>query len=517
MSAETDRASSVERGPAPMRIGVLVLVVLSLGIYGRTCWFDFVNYDDPEYVTQNAVVLDGWTREGVRWAFTETRTGNWIPLTWLSHMLDIELFGLRAGAHHLVNALLHTLNTLLLFFALKALTRRSGPSLAVAVLFCLHPQRVESVAWISERKDLLAGAFFFGSLWFYAGFARHKSLPRLLFLALLMTLGLLSKSMLVTLPCVFVLLDAWPLGRFGSPAQGARPGWVLSLREKGLFFAVAVAFAFRTFFAQENEGAVSTLEGLSLLQRLANSGLAYFAYLEKTFWPFDLAVFYPHPVFLNENPLTALYLPGFAALFSIAAVTVLACRRFRRFPPLCVGWLWFVAMLVPVIGWVQVGEQAFADRYAYLPLIGIYIALVFQADLFLAAHPHRVRLASAALGVIAAALVLRTWDQTAHWRNSQTLFRHALAVTTDNYVAHNNFGLTLLEEGRIKEAGSHFERATELYPGYLQATYNLGLTLQHRRRFDEAIAAYRRVLARDRGHFLSMERIVECQKAKGER
>ncbi len=493
-------------------MALLLLVALALLLYGRTSGFEFVNYDDTEYVTDNPPVLQGLTEPGVRWAFTATHTGNWIPLTWMSHMLDVELFGTWAGGHHLVNALLHAINAVLLFLALRALSSRAGPSLAVALLFCVHPQRVESVAWISERKDLLAGTFFFASLLLYARYARKPGWSKNLALAVLLLLGLSSKSMLVSLPFVLCLLDVWPLGRWKSDASPTERAWPGRLREKWLLFVIAAAFAARTFLAQDQQGAVSELTGLSIGQRLANAGLSGWNYLLQTLWPFELAVFYPHPVFAADNLMTELYVPGFAALALFLVGIYLALRWMSRVPEISVGYLWFLGMLVPVIGLVQVGEQSHADRYAYLPLVGIYIALVFGAQRCLASHPHLARWSRAVFAALIALLCLRTWDQVGHWRNTETLFAHALEVTDKNYIAHNNYGLALLEERRLKDAGHHFQQAVELYPKYLKGNYNLGISLEGRQRYDEAIAAYRQCLQIDPGHALSLTRVVECQK-----
>jgi len=500
-------------------IAVGLLVALTTLLYGRTLGFEFVNYDDTEYVTDNPLVLQGFSAPGLHWAFTETHTGNWIPLTWLSHMLDVELYGTNAGGHHATNVLLHGANAVLLYLALRALTGRPGPSLAVALFFCCHPQRVESVAWVSERKDLLSGLFFFASLRLHASIARRPGLVKHLALALLFTLGLFSKSMLVTLPFVLCLLDIWPLQRWRGEGPGSeRPGtWLRRIREKGLLFLIAFGFAGRTLLAQDAQGAVSALEGLSIPQRLANAGLAGWSYLKQAVWPFDLAVFYPHPVFGAEDLTRELYLPGFLGLALFVAGIALAVVGMRRFAELSVGYLWFLGMLVPVIGLVQVGEQSHADRYTYLPLVGLLIGFVFGLDRILHGRPRYARLASLATAVLVLLLSARTWDQLGHWRDSRALFAHALEVTDKNYIAHNNYGLALLGERRLREAGEHFEKAVAIYPNYLKANYNLGITLEGRGRYDEAIEAYRRCLQVDPGHRLSLTRVVECQRKRDDR
>jgi len=496
-----------------------LLIALTTLLYGRTLGFEFVNYDDTEYVTDNPIVLQGFSAPGLRWAFTETHTGNWIPLTWLSHMLDVELYGTNAGGHHATNVLLHGANAVLLYLALRALTGRSGASLAVALLFCCHPQRVESVAWVSERKDLLSGLFFFASLRLHASIARRPSLVKHLALALLFTLGLFSKSMLVTLPFVLCLLDVWPLQRWrGEGASSERPGtWLRRIREKGLLFLIALGFAGRTLLAQDAQGAVSPLAGLSIPQRLANAGLAGWSYLEQALWPFDLAVFYPHPLLAAGDLTRELYVPGWLGLALLVGGIVLALVFMRRFAELSVGYLWFLGMLVPVIGLVQVGEQSHADRYTYLPLVGILVAIVFGLERLLVSRPRLARPARLATAVLVLLLSARTYDQLGHWHDSRTLFAHALEVTDNNYIAHNNYGLALLEERRLREAGEHFEKALAIYPNYLKANYNLGITLEGRRRYDEAIEAYRRCLQVDPGHRLSLTRVVECQRKRDAR
>ncbi|MGD0253772.1 MAG: tetratricopeptide repeat protein, partial [Verrucomicrobiota bacterium] len=459
----------------PRLIGLL-LALVTLLVYLPVCRYNFVNYDDGDYVTENQVVQNGLTWAGVEWAFTTWHAGNWHPLTWLSHMLDCELFGLNPGAHHLVNVLFHAANVVLLFALLLRMTNSLWPGAFVAALFAWHPLHVESVAWISERKDVLSTFFALLTLlayvrhaksvacdeWQMTGtaettgtpnlsrFARHPSL--FYWLALIFfTLGLMSKPMLVTLPFVMLLLDLWPLKRVTSDKWQVAGVLRLAL-EKWPFFLLTAISCVVTFFAQRGGDAVVSLAKVSLRYRLENAPVAAVRYLLKMIRPADLAVIYPMP---DKIPALAVA----AAVTALILISAVAWLVRRRSPYLLVGWLWFLGTLVPVIGLVQVGGAALADRYTYLPSIGLFIAAAFGlrdlADRF---RFLKIPVAVAASLMLAGCLML-TENQLRCWRDSQTLFAHAVAVTKDNDIAHINLGVALEQQGKLDEALAEYREA----------------------------------------------------------
>ena len=473
----------------------------------------FINYDDPLYITLNTHLTGGLIWANVKWAFQTGYGGNWHPLTWLSHMLDVQWFGLNAGRHHLTSLLLHVANTLLLFLVLKRMTGAQWRSALVAALFALHPLHVESVAWIAERKDVLSAFFFMLTLWAYARYAegrRKKEECRMnaeaglggtvrpisafcilpsyfFFLSLLFfTLGLMSKPMLVTLPFILLLLDYWPLRRFQPALSWLTPSarrfhpssFILHplLLEKVPFLALSAAASVVTVLAQWNGGAVETLDRVPVAARLINALLAGLGYLEKMVWPARLAILYLRP---EQWPLWRVGL----AVFVLGGISVLVGVRGRDRGWLTVGWLWFLGMLVPVSGLVQVGNQYMADRYSYLPLIGLFI-IVAWGGWEVAGQPKRWWLALAALMGLAAAGAV-TQRQVGLWQNSETIFGHCLAVTANNHVAHNNLGAALALHGRAEEAHAHFEAAWRLQPHDADTLCNLGVSLTGLGKFDE--------------------------------
>lgn len=460
--------------------------------------FGFVNYDDNEYVYENPPVRAGLSAQGVVWAFTAVHSANWHPLTWLSHMLDCELFGLDAGWHHVTSLVLHAAATLVLFGALRALTGSSPKSAVVAALFAVHPLHVESVAWISERKDVLSALFWAGAMWAWAGYARRPALGPYLLTAVLFVLGLLAKPMVVTLPFALLLLDVWPLGRtaLAKPAvdREDEPLPVVSLgglvREKVPLFAISALASVVTFLAQRASGAVTTIEALPIPIRFQNAIVAYATYLGKTIWPTDLAVFYPYrmPLPTAEVALSALVL---------VALSAFALWTLRTRPYVLVGWLWFLGTLVPVIGIVRVGDQAMADRFTYLPHIGLFVALAWGASDLVSwrAGARRLLVPLAAAAVLACVVVTRA--QVSHWRDSVTLFEHALAVTERNHVAEMNLSGALLARGEGEAAIGHARRAVELDPEDARVHVNLGLALARMGDAEGARASYARTLAID--------------------
>ncbi len=443
----------------------MALFFLTLLVYAPVYRFGFVNFDDPDYVTNNPHVRNGLTPDGLAWALTSTEAANWFPATRLSHLLDVEVFGMRAGGHHFTNALLHASATVLLFAFLCAATGAAWPSAFVAVLFAVHPLHVESVAWIAERKDVLSALFWFLALWSYV--RRRYWLTLLAFV-----LGLASKPMVVTLPFVLLLLDVWPLRR---PLRSAL--WV-----KIPLLALSAAAAAVTYLVQSGSGAVRAVGQFPLGLRVENALVSYALYIVKTFWPAKLAVFYPYPHAL----------PGWQVALSavlLAGISILAWRTRRSRPYLAVGWLWYLGTLVPVIGLIQVGAQARADRYLYLPMVGLAIMLAWGLREIL---PKRMAFSAAVAGCLACAAVCEA--QIQYWRNSETLFRHALDVTAGNYLAHHNLGVALAGEGRLAEAIGQYRAALQIEPHAANVETDYGNALAKSGRFDEAIAHYRAAL-----------------------
>jgi len=455
------------------------LAALTLAVFWSTRQNAWLNYDDDVYITSNPSLTLGWSAEGVRWAFTTFHGANWFPLTWLSWMLDYELHGLDPSAFHTTSLLLHACAAALLFLALERMSGSLWRSAFVAAVFALHPLHVESVAWAAARKDTLSGLFFMLALLFYApGGRADRSSGRIALVFAALALGLLAKQTLVTLPFVLLLLDYWPLGRLrrvGAPERWQPAALRRAVLEKLPLFALVAGMSFVTLIAQRSAGAVADLTQLSLSARLANAPVAYVTYLGKSFWPSGLAVFYPH---------AAQSLPGWkiaAAFALLVLLSGLALRAARRHPALFVGWFWFLGTLVPVIGLVQVGSQSMADRYMYLPLIGLALAVAWEVPELAARwipDPRRRRaaLAAAACACIAA-LGAITSLQLRHWRDSEALMRHALAVTQDNQIAHAHLGIALLERGEVAAAVSHWRESARLKPHFLEVNNNLAWLL----------------------------------------
>jgi tetratricopeptide (TPR) repeat protein len=454
----------------------LCLFGAALALYTPAASFPFIEFDDPGYVRDNPHVAHGLTAETVRWAFTSAAYQyNWHPLTWLSHALDVQLFGLDAGRHHLVNACLHALNAALLFLALRALTGRQWPSALAAALFALHPLRVESVAWVAQRKDVLAGTFFCLTLLAYAHHARAPTRGRMAVVALAYAAGLMAKPTLVTMPFLLLLLDFWPLGRIRENP----------LLEKLPLLALSLASIVLTLVAQSAGGALAV--SIPLAERLANAPLAYLAYLGHALWPCKLAVLYPHPWLVE--PERSRLLAGGSALVVLGILSWVALRNRQERPWLLVGWCWFLGWLVPMIGLVQVGNQAHADRYAYLALIGLELALAWSAAELAGARASRV--AAGVLGLGALALVLEY--QLSFWRSSKTLFERALAVTEKNFVIENQLGLVLAERD-LDGALRHFEAAAGIRPGFFEAELNTGKARFQKGDLPAARAAFERAV-----------------------
>jgi Flp pilus assembly protein TadD len=539
-------------------LSCLFLAAATLAAFWPVLHYDFVNCDDQAYVYENPALQAGLSWQGLAWAFTTGYAGNWHPLTWLSHILDVQWFGLNAGRHHLTSLVLHVANTLLLFLVLKRMTGALWRSACVAALFALHPLHVESVAWISERKDVLSAFFFFLTLWAYCRYAEcemqnaecrmqkqesnsaspasrlmeHTSpvtqrfaVPSSRFeiqcsmfalssrfwywtAVVMFACGLMCKPMLVTLPFVLILLDYWPLGRMQNAEcrmqnHATRITHYVSrftllplLVEKLSFFALAAASSVVTLLVQQRAGAVAAAGALPLELRFENAVVSYLLYLAKTVWPSGLAIFYPYRHEVSDGLLAS-------SVLVLIIISALAWVSLRQRPYVAVGWLWFLGTLVPVVGIVQVGQQAMADRYTYIPLIGVFIAVVWAvAEWGSSSGVERcgpgwgraIALASGA-GVVMAACWTVTRCQVRHWQGSEALFRHALAVTTDNALAHDSLGDALVRQGRIEEAEAHFAEAVRIAPKYPEALSDLGVMRVTRGKVEEGIKLYRAAIA----------------------
>ena len=463
-------------------------MVATLALYNPVNRHPFVNYDDDRYITENLHVHNGLTWRTITWAFTATEQGNWHPLTWLSHALDYQLFHQNPAGHHFTSLLIHAANAVLLFLFLMYATRRLGPSLFVAALFALHPINVESVAWVAERKNVLCTFFFFATLIAYCWYARQPDWRRYLVFAGLFVLGLMSKPMVITLPFVLLLLDYWPLGRIrGGHADATAAPLSKLVVEKLPLIALSAASAVITMQAQRAGGAMRSTAQFSLAVRLENAVMAYAMYLWKMIWPSHLSPIYPHP-----GDSLAGWQVGTSALVLLAVTAVALKFRARRY--LLTGWLWFLGTLVPVIGLVQVGDQAMADRYAYIPLVGIFIMIAWRiADL---ADSKQIGLV---VRVIPAACVLlalsfATNRQLGYWSSNYDLWTHAVAVTGRNFIAQDNLGGALLSLGKTDEAYLHFQAAAEINPLDPMSRSNLGAYLQEHGHMAEAIEKYNRVI-----------------------
>jgi Flp pilus assembly protein TadD len=478
----------------------LLLVAATAAVFAQVIDFDFITFDDPVYVTENPHVRAGLSWSNVRWAL-DAHACNWHPLTWLSLMLDAEVWGVRAAGFHLVNLLLHTANVLLLFFLLLRMTRCAHRSAFAALLFGIHPLHVESVAWITERKAVLSTFFWFLTMHAYVGYAKRPSAGRYASTAVALAAGLLCKPMLVTLPVVLLLLDLWPLARFGSTSEAGR-ATASSLRrlvlEKVPLLGLSAASSVITLYAQQRGGAVAPLVEYAFTLRLENAAVSTIAYLAKAFWPSRLSVFYPHPGIHLLSSQAAVC----AAL--VVALSVSAIYAARSEPYLTFGWFWYVVTLLPVVGLIQVGTQGMADRYTYVPLVGVCVALSWGIPSFLervtsrstGASVGRRRQAVLCLAGCAAVIALGVGahKQAAYWRDTITLFEHAQRVTGDNAVAHGHLGKAFLERGELDRAMAHSRELIRIDPAAPEGYFNLGVVFEKMGRVDDAAAAYREAI-----------------------
>ncbi|RZB35315.1 MAG: hypothetical protein SRB1_01083 [Desulfobacteraceae bacterium Eth-SRB1] len=467
---------------------IFILILCTLLVYWQVKDFNFAGYDDELYITDNTHVQTGLTFESIKWAFTAFHAGNWHPLTWLSHMLDIELYGLNSMGHHWTNLQIHLTNTLLLFFILQYMTGAIWRSAFVAALFALHPLHVESVAWVAERKDVLSAFFGMLTILAYIRYVKKRNLFRYFLVFILLSLGLMAKPMLVTLPFVLLLLDFWPLERlkYYSPDRSSKL-FSLIYEKIPLFIPVAISSVL-TVLAQKEVGALYTLEALSVKTRIANAFVSYAGYIIKTIWPQNLAVFYPHP--FGELPLWYVFL----AVFAIIVVSFFSIRLLKNHPYLAVGWFWYLGTLIPVIGLIQVGAQSMADRYTYIPLTGLFIIAAWGIPDLLKKWYHSKIILIIFSTIIIFAFSTRSYFQIRHWKNSAAVFENAVKVTENNWLAYNNLGLALMREGKLNDAVLNYKKALQIRPDYLTALDNIGLALYRLEKFEEALFYYSKAL-----------------------
>ena len=480
----------------------LLLIAVTLVAYWGVQNHEFINYDDGLYVTENYRVQAGLTMKSVTWAFTSTHASNWHPLTWLSHMVDCQLFGLNPGYHHLTSLLLHIANALMLFLVLKRMTGSVWKSSFIAALFALHPLHVESVAWVAERKDVLSTFFWILTIWAYVYYTQRPNLARYLLVVLSFSLGLMSKPMLVTMPFILLLLDDWPLGRSRVGRLGCdlnsqtahslnfrkpQSVWAGLVLEKVPLFGLAAASSALTFFAQQQGGAVRSLEVFPIETRISNVLVSYVSYIGKMLWPYRLALPYPYPEMLPMWQVAG------ASLF-LVSVSILVIHYGKRHSYLRVGWLWYLGTLVPVIGLVQIGSQAMADRYTYIPLIGLFIMMVWGIPDILAGWRYRRVLFVISAAVLFLSFIMITRDQVRHWCNSITLFKHTLNVTTNNFTAYGQLGLALSGQGRFQEAIPILSVALQLRPSHPETYNHLGVISAQEGKTQEASAYFSKAL-----------------------
>jgi tetratricopeptide (TPR) repeat protein len=474
---------------------ICLFLILSTGAVYLQVWnHEFVGYDDDGYVSENVRMQNGLTLDNIIWAFKTTHKSNWHPLTWLSHLLDVQLFGIQSGRHHMTSLFFHILNSLLLFVVFRKMTRKVWQSGFVAVMFALHPLHVESVAWVSERKDVLSMFFWMLALWSYVRYTEHPQIKRYLAVIGFFVMGLMAKPMVVTLPFVLLLLDYWPLKRIqfktlnNDPAVPAgRPSAGFLILEKAPLFIFALASCFITVFAQKKNGAIGSSEIHPFSGRVANALVSYLEYIRKMIWPDNLAVLYPYPGAISGWQFIA-------ALILLIGISFLAIRYLKKFPWLGVGWFWYLGTLFPVIGIVQVGVQALADRYTYIPLTGLFIIFAWGTPQLMAGWRHRVIVISATCAALFPVLMITAWTQVSYWQNSRTLFTHTLNVTSNNFVIHNNLGYELAIMGRADDALKHYREAIRINPDFEMTYINLGKVLLLKGKVNESVRYYQALL-----------------------
>ena len=459
----------------------LGLVLLTAAVFQQVTGFNFLSFDDARYIPDNPMVSNGLSFNGILWAFSTRHHGYWHPITWIVHMLNCQFFGLNAGAHHTMNLLFHIVNVLLLFGLLIRLTGRTGRSAFVTALFAIHPMHVESVAWIAELKDVLSTMFWLWTVWVYAIYIQNKARKFYWLAIVLYAVGLMAKPMIVTLPLILLLLDFWPLNRLSSE------NWRSRVVEKAPFFVLAGISAIVTFLTTAYGGVVGSVAQYPITARVSNVITAYGMYLSKFAWPHHLACLYPYDMNLSTGKI-------FASVLIILLITGLAMATAKRHPYVLTGWFWFLVMLLPVIGIIQAGPQSMADRYSYLSYVGLFIMITWSVSDW-ANQSLRLGRVLPVLGiVIILALAVRARSQVQTWKDSLTLFRHAAEVTTDNYMAYNNLGILLADEGQLDEAIVQYRQALSLCPQFAYTQNNLGNALIQKNELDEAITHFNEAL-----------------------
>ena len=486
MASNTSRLTNLHKN----LLVCLVLAIITALAYWPVHDFDFVNIDDYTYVKENPHVTSGFAKKNILWAFTTNYASNYHPLTWLSHMLDCQLFGLDPGSHHLVNLMFHIANSMLLFVVIRIMTKKLWQSFLVAALFAWHPLHVESVAWIAERKDVLSTFFCMITIWFYIQYVQRPGVIQYLKICFSFLFGLMAKSMLVTLPFVLILLDFWPLNRINifsiknnSKNDSSKITFSRCIMEKAPLFLLSIIFSILTLYAQKQGGSISSIHAVPIDLRISNALVAYIAYIGKFIWPQNLTIMYLHP-----GSYSWLHIMSAGICLSIVSMWVVL--KSNKSPYLLVGWFWYLGTLVPVIGIVQVGLQSMADRYTYIPLIGIFIMVTWGISEFLDRRPRVQKMAICLIVGLLMMIIFSTYRQVLYWENSFTLFQHALSSTENNYLAHNNMGTTLQRSGQLDKAEHHYRKALKIKPDYLEALINLGNILQNKGFIHDAIKYY---------------------------
>ncbi len=488
---------------SPSFLAGVFLFLITFAVFSPIIYHDFIKYDDHIYITENDMVIKGLTLEGFGWAFTNISAGSWYPLTWLSHMLDCQVFGLNPGGHHFTSLLLHSINTVMFFYLFKRMTGAFLPSLLLAAVFAFHPLHVEPVAWASSRKDVLSTFFWILTMWSYIYYTKQGGIKRYLLVLLTFSMGLMAKPMLVTLPFVLILMDYWPICRLDigqssnkldSQAIEINPTYHFSthflklIAEKIPLFILSLAFIFITYTTQKDYGAVMPLDSFSILSRLANALVSYISYIHKSIMPIGLSVHYPLYVSLPLWKITTSFL-------LLVIISFISIKFYRRYPYLIIGWLWFIVTLVPVIGLIQIGDQSMADRYSYIPLIGL--AIIFSWGLHHLLENSIIKIFPILIFILIIPLIILTDIQLSYWQNGITLFGHAVELDNNNLRAHNNLGFALAIAGREQEAIPHFYMALDNKKILNDVHFNLGNAFQSLKQFDKAILHYKAALAID--------------------
>ena len=484
----------------PEIIVCLFLVLSILIAYWQVIDYEFVGFDDDLYVTSNPKVKNGLTVSNIIWAFKSTSVGNWHPLTWLSHMLDVQLYGMNPGSHHMTSVLFHIVNSMLLFVVFKKMTGRIWESGLVAALFALHPLHVESVAWVAERKDVLSTFFWMLTIYAYAWYVEDPGIKRYLSVLLFYLFGLMAKPMLVTLPFVLLLLDYWPLRRlqFRHSEENSRNLFQMSfvlpmLWEKVPFFILSIASIVVTIFVQKTGGAIGSLEVYPFTTRIANALVSYLSYIGKMVWPFYLSVLYPFP-----NAIAGWKVAG--AFLLLVSISLISIKYIKQKPWFAVGWLWYIGTLVPVIGLVQIGTQAMADRYTYIPITGLFIIIAWGVPELISNWYYKTKGLAVISAVVFLILMITSSIQVSYWKNSISLYEHAIYVTPNNYMMHNNLGFTLTAQGKFNDAIKHYKEALCINPDFETANLNLGIALLAQGKIEKCIEYYQEVL-REKPHY----------------